>query len=152
MADVKIVARPWQPQDLIDDLQDLIDEECDNYLNTRRTTLCMARDYLKEYFAKDNNVPINDVPDTNVGKWIPVTERLPEEHESIFAKIYGTNRWEPAMSCMVSDDVLAVVKFEDGTRKVKTARTTDGEWRLFNILKAKEVTHWMPMPEPPKGE
>lgn len=69
MAEVKIIARPWQPQDLIDDLQELIDEESDNYLNTRRTTLCMAKAYLEEYFATDNNVG---------GKWIPVTERLPE--------------------------------------------------------------------------
>lgn len=65
MADrVKLVSRPWQPQDLIDDLQSIIDEEPNNYLNTRRTTLCMARDYLKEHFAEQ--------------KWIPVSERLPE--------------------------------------------------------------------------
>lgn len=45
-----IEARPWKPQDLLDGLQSIIDEEPDNYLNTRRTTLCMARDYLKEHF------------------------------------------------------------------------------------------------------
>lgn len=28
-----------------------------------------------------------------VGEWIPVTERLPEEHESVFAKLYGTDLW-----------------------------------------------------------
>lgn len=60
MADMKIEARPWQPQDLIDDLQLLIDEEPDSYLNGRRTTLCMARDYLKEFFGLD-------VTDINVG-------------------------------------------------------------------------------------
>ena len=43
-------ARPWKPQDLIDDLQKMIDEEPDAYLNDRCTTLCTARDYLKEYF------------------------------------------------------------------------------------------------------
>lgn len=47
-----IVSRPWEPQDLIDDLQLLIDEEPDRYLNDRRTTLCMARDYLKEHFRE----------------------------------------------------------------------------------------------------
>ena len=46
-----IDARPWRPQDLIDDLQALIDEEQDKYLNDRHTTLCMARDYLKAYFS-----------------------------------------------------------------------------------------------------
>lgn len=45
-----VEARPWKPQDLLDDLQKMIDEEPDAYLNDRRTTLCTARDYLKEYF------------------------------------------------------------------------------------------------------
>ena len=44
-------ARPWKPQDLIDDLQKMIDEEPDAYLNDRCTTLCTARDYLKEYLG-----------------------------------------------------------------------------------------------------
>lgn len=48
---MNIVSRPWQPQDLLDDLQLLIDEEPDNYLNFRRTTMCTARDYLKDFFA-----------------------------------------------------------------------------------------------------
>ena len=82
--------------------------------------------------------------------WIPVTERLPEEHESIFAKAYGTEKWNSLMFRNISDDVLAVVKYEDGTKKVKTVHTTDGEWRFTNLYGAKEVTHWMPLPEPPK--
>ena len=53
MFDFKIVSRPWEPQDLLDDLQLLIDEESDNYLNGRRTTLCMARDYLHDFFSAD---------------------------------------------------------------------------------------------------
>lgn len=53
MAEFKIVARQWQPQDLIDDLQMMIDKEPDSITNGRRTTLCMARDYLKDFFATD---------------------------------------------------------------------------------------------------
>lgn len=30
-----------------------------------------------------NGVTVGDVPDTNVGKWIPVSERLPEPRRSI---------------------------------------------------------------------
>lgn len=82
--------------------------------------------------------------------WIPVTERLPEEHDNIFAKLYRSEKWEPLMFCKISDEVLAVVKYEDGTRKVKTVHTTDGEWRIIGLFGAKEVTHWMPLPEPPK--
>ena len=47
---LKLISRPWQPKDLLDDLQMYIDEEPDNYLNGRRTAMCMARDYLKAYF------------------------------------------------------------------------------------------------------
>lgn len=47
---MNIVAKPWEPQDLLDDLQLMIDELPDSYTHGDRTTLCMARDYLKLYF------------------------------------------------------------------------------------------------------
>lgn len=112
MHNTKIIARPWQPQDLIDDLQGIIDEECDNYLNTRRTTLCMARDYLKEHFAEQ--------------KWIPVTERLPDA-------------WVDVLSC--------------DRNKNLTVDCVDEKGKWYSEYKdLEEVTHWMPLPEPPKGE
>ncbi len=126
MPNTRIVARPWIPQDLIDDLQGIIDEECDNYLNTRRTTLCMARDYLKEHFAKDNNVP---------SKWIPVTERLPEAYKLVLA--------------VCKSGKIFVGEYVDlGWRtlwRIKTARDSTKE--ITQI-----VTHWMPLPPQPKGE
>ena len=66
---MKIEARPWTPQDLLDDLQGIIDEESDNYLNTRRTTLCIAKAFLSEHFAEQ--------------RWIPVAERLPERGQEV---------------------------------------------------------------------
>ena len=45
-----MVCRPWKFQDLLDDLQDMIDEEPDTYMNTRRETLCMAKGYLEEFY------------------------------------------------------------------------------------------------------
>ena len=50
---MQITSRPWQPQDLIDDLQEIINEESDTYLNSKKSTLCMARDYLKNYFKAE---------------------------------------------------------------------------------------------------
>lgn len=50
---MELTSRQWEPQDLIDDLQEMIDEEPDNYLNCNRITLCTARDYLKDYFKAE---------------------------------------------------------------------------------------------------
>lgn len=60
--EVRIEARPWEPQDLIDDLQLMIDEEPDSYLNGNRITLCMARDYLKKFFSEESLRP--------KGRWV----------------------------------------------------------------------------------
>lgn len=81
--------------------------------------------------------------------WIPVSERLPEEHDSMFAKWYGTPLWQPGMFRTTSGDVLVCVEFGEGSRVVSTARTNAGEWNISSIFSGK-VTHWMPLPEPPK--
>lgn len=59
-----------------------------------------------------------------LNQWIPVTERLPEE------------------------DVNVLVAFDDGF--IATTCILDGEWELW--ADAGDVTHWMPLPEPPKEE
>lgn len=84
--------------------------------------------------------------------WIPVSERLPKEHDSIFKKMYGTKDWLPGMFLTTSDTVLASIEKEDGTRTVKSMHTKDGEWNLLNMPCVKKVTHWMPLPEPPKED
>lgn len=81
-------------------------------------------------------------------KWIPVTERLPEEHDSIFERFYGTDRWTSTMFRKASNDVIVCVEYEDGTKAVKTERTRDGKWAIGGIVQAK-VTHWMPLPQMP---
>jgi hypothetical protein len=130
---MKIVARPWQPQDLIDDLQSIIDEESDNYLNDRRTTLCIARDYLKEHFAEQ--------------KWIPVTERLPEDGEYL------------AYTKCTYGNYVRILRFAKDGRKVNEYdfdRDWENVWYLYDSewghIAVDSVTHWMPLPEPPKGE
>ena len=60
-----------------------------------------------------------------VQRWIPVTERLPTEEEA--------------------DDDGFVFAYTIANKKI-IARWTDV--CRFSVL----VTHWMPLPEPPKGE
>lgn len=88
-----------------------------------------------------------DVTDTNVGKWIPVTERLPEI-------VKTTRAWKNVYRN--SDRVLCACLQKSGKRMVK-----EGVMELFNDSpkpywripgSIDSVTHWMPLPELPKGE
>lgn len=85
--------------------------------------------------------------------WIPVSERLPEEHDSIFAKFKGTKHWMKGMFEKTSDYVLATVKYDDGTILVKQAHIIDGTWWKSDIkVFGGKVIAWMPFPEPYKED
>ena len=67
-----------------------------------------------------------------IQRWIPVTERLPEEGEEVLVFGYWHEKFQPLM-CYLSPH-----------RK--------GEW--FTTVAGQQVysvTNWMPLPEPPKG-
>lgn len=76
----------------------------------------------------------------SVPKWIPVTERLPKTRESILGK--------------KSRRVIVAFRFDDGTQGTDTAHTLNGEWKFEDHITVvvRTVTHWMPLPEPPKEE
>ena len=80
--------------------------------------------------------------------WIPVSERLPEEYDSIFAKFKGTDNWKRGMFEKTSKYVIATVVFDDGTVLVEQAHTTDGIWRTDNEVLGGTVVAWMDYPEP----
>ena len=67
-----------------------------------------------------------------IQKWIPVTERLPERRE----------------------DVLLCRKFWNEIQNPQMGWYNDvsGEWFDLSNRVIHKVTHWMPLPEPPKGE
>lgn len=78
----------------------------------------------------DLNASVDDAPVEKAG-WIPVTERLPEEHKG------------------ASDAVLVTVARQlDGDKFVTMAFTMNGHWSCFEA----EITAWMPSPEPSKEE
>lgn len=69
--------------------------------------------------------------------WIPVSERLPEEH-------YGH-----------SDTVLvSVANIPDGAEAVLESNTVDGQWRAgaFLAIFGAKINAWMPLPEPYEGD
>lgn len=84
-------------------------------------------------------------------RWILCEDgkNMPEEHDSIFAKFKGTDKWNRSMFEKLSDDVNITVEFEDGTRKTWTSYTVDGRWNTDRGLKFKVIA-WMPLPKPYK--
>ena len=84
------------------------------------------------------------------GDWIGVEDRLPEEHDSIFANHSHLSKY---MWNKESDNVNVYVEFPDGTGRVTEGRLQDGKWwtRISPVLNP-IVTHWMPLPKPPKEE
>lgn len=104
-------------------------EEClhcreneDDWCNCRNCFICVwdkAKAIVKELAEE-----YKDVPDTNVGKWIPVSERLPDEEGSY------------------------LVTFDDGY--VSSAPFYDEDWELW--CDSGEPVAWQPLPEPYKGE
>lgn len=86
-------------------------------------------------------------------KWIPCSEYLPEEHDSMFAKFIGTDKWDNAMFEKISEDVNVTVEYENGKRRTITLHTIDGKWKTDSIAKFKVIA-WQPLPDPyqPKGE
>ena len=91
-------------------------------------------------FAVDNLIA-NGV---TVQKWIPVTERLPE------VAIIHKSRWEQSTE---SVHVLCACKQKSGKRMVKEGSCkvyASGTiyWMIPGTVDS--VTHWMPLPQPPK--
>lgn len=119
----------------------IIEEEADGYWQPRTAgDFCWeSRDILQELVDKADSF-----------EWIPVSEKLPEEHDSIFAKLYGTDKWDSNLWRTTSNRVLVTVKYDDGTRLVKESHTHDGEWVVEKKYIDCKVVAWMEMPEPYK--
>ena len=84
-------------------------------------------------------------------QWIPCSDRLPEEHDSIFSKLYGTEKWRNAMFRKTSKTVIITVEHLDGTRQTAPCNTIDGEWNQ-SMKGMGKVLAWMPLPDPWKEE
>ena len=74
-------------------------------------------------------------------RWIPCSERLPEEKDAGILKKLGINTR--------SDDVIATVDVK-GERMTVTACTYDGkwDWNMKYAFPDFKVVAWMPLPEP----
>lgn len=81
-------------------------------------------------------------------RWILCSEQMPEERESIFAKLKGTNKWSSAMFETTSNDVIVAVRFKE-TKETMTGfcHTCDKKWKKPLSWKDAEIVAWMPLPK-----
>lgn len=87
-------------------------------------------------------IVLKQLPSTD--QWIPCSERLPEEHEWIGTKLFGTT---------ISDNVH--ITFDvNGERFIRTLPLQNGElssqekYIMDTFYKGWKMIAWMPLPEP----
>lgn len=124
---------------------------CDEYVSVG-----WIKEIIRSHMDEVANMPgkrlIDEQPIVYVNDgWIPVSERLPEEHDSIFVKFKDTDKWDDAMFEKISDSVNVTVEFECGARETKVSCTVDGKWRCEKETVKKTVIAWQPLPEAYKG-
>lgn len=79
-------------------------------------------------------------------KWIPVSEMLPEEDgDYLVLKQLGKHRWHDVLSFAKDGREVDKYDFTDEWKNVWFSY--DSEW---GYITCDSVTHWMPLPEPPK--
>ena len=83
-----------------------------------------------------------------VQQWIPVEERLPKNGDRVLCSYYGVLE-QITRIVNFSDCLEDVDKYEFFEAKRSGFYGYDSEYGYYEI---NDVTHWMPIPEPPKGE
>lgn len=109
----------------IDDIIDYCDANIPPLSSRKDTVACAALRRVKE-FVKENIAAVQPVT-----HWISVKERLPEKEQKVlvFYKAIGEKN-------RIHNDVIAT-----------NWRKSNGD---FIPVRDYEITHWMPLPEPPK--
>jgi hypothetical protein len=80
----------------------------------------------------------------NTTRWIPVTERLPKENGRYLVRYVRDLDLEDG----VHNDAVRIMRFADAQWRFPFICDPD----VRELVTMEKVTHWMPLPEPPKEE
>lgn len=83
-----------------------------------------------------------------VQEWIPVTERLPEIGDTYLVVVKYKYDWEDDYT--IDTDVAMFHPYDNPDAYIDNRWDTYIDWDEGQQYI--HVTHWMPLPEPPKGE
>ena len=125
--------------DVMEKLVELIKKasyECDEW----------ARDLRDMKEAADSIADFLITNGVTVQEWIPVTERLPERDKEVLLIVHG---WEDRLY------YTGCLHRQEAERSWLTGiESKASDWKIwgFSYLREPIVTHWMPLPNPPKGE
>lgn len=107
-----------------------IDEEVWDWFVTKSYIPIMYYDSLAD--SMKNAVPLSEGLDENKGEWIPVTERLPEEHKEV-------------LTCSLG----GFIEIQSIELSIELNYWENQHGDLSDI---DEVIAWMPLPEPYEAE
>ena len=90
---------------------------------------------------------IGKTPGVTFHKWIPVSERLPEQDGKylVFEQSGGRTMID---TLRFAKDARKIDRYDFGRRWKNAWYGYDSEWGHYTV---NSVTHWMPLPTPPEG-
>ena len=97
------------------------------------------------FVGGDSPVIANGV---TVQKWIPVTERLPDIGDTYLVVVKYKYDWEKEYN--IDTDVAMFYPYDNPDAYIDNRWNTYIDWDEGQQYI--HITHWMPLPEPPKGE
>ena len=92
---------------------------------------------------KQDNQPTLTPPN----EWVSVEERLPEYNPGTGAKSYWVAKKDNAGNWQ-----MKIAQYCDYGYAMTMDAETEVTWRDWDFTKIANVTHWMPLPEPPAKE
>ena len=114
------------------------------------------KDNLTDIYGNENRlVCLKDVLDligeqptlTPPNEWVSVDERLPEYNPGTGAKSYWVAKKDNAGNWQ-----MKIAQYCDYGYAMTMDAETEVTWRDWDFTKIANVTHWMPLPEPPGKE